>query len=472
MPFDVFISRSQKDEAAVQAIFNALEAGGIRCWLATRDIAPGAMFGNEIIRALDETRVFVVVVSSNAMVSRHVVREVERADNRGRPILPIRIHDVVLKGNLEYFLSALQWETVSNPPSKPELDRIVSHVRRLLSSDEVARSNSETVAERVGSSRNTVPARVRRAVFAGIAAVVLIVLALLTRARLGDRGGPASDAGNIIRTNEAAAEQSKLYSTADEESLTSRSPERDSPVTSADGAATRTSQATRSVLASPPVPARVRPATYDIRLESEPKGALVTWQGTPLGRTPFVHEGVEVGVFDVAFELDGYSVHAETLHVGPGERQQLFAELRPLRAQLTISASPRVAIFIDGVELGSPFPSNEPVDVAAGKHMLRATHPNWGLWEKTVAIAAGEHERIAFDFDRTYQVTITSEPLYAEVRVDGVATGKYTPTVLSLHPGQRSISVRKDGYSLEGLSRTITVDEATMPLEFTLRKIP
>ncbi|MFL6797219.1 MAG: toll/interleukin-1 receptor domain-containing protein [Xanthobacteraceae bacterium] len=49
MPFDVFISYSQIDKVTADAACATLEAGGIRCWIAPRDIVPGVPWAGAII---------------------------------------------------------------------------------------------------------------------------------------------------------------------------------------------------------------------------------------------------------------------------------------------------------------------------------------------------------------------------------------------------------------------------------------
>jgi Transposase IS66 family/TIR domain len=46
--FDVFISYSHKDAAAAKAACAALEAERVRCWIAPRDIVPGAKWSASI----------------------------------------------------------------------------------------------------------------------------------------------------------------------------------------------------------------------------------------------------------------------------------------------------------------------------------------------------------------------------------------------------------------------------------------
>jgi hypothetical protein len=47
MTHDVFISYSSLDKAVADAACAALEAYGIRCWIAPRDIVPGKEWGEK-----------------------------------------------------------------------------------------------------------------------------------------------------------------------------------------------------------------------------------------------------------------------------------------------------------------------------------------------------------------------------------------------------------------------------------------
>src|SRR5262249_11449818 len=65
MQYDVFISYSQKDEAVAQVVCKTLEAQKIRCWIAPRDIPPGAVWQGAIMRGLGSSRMMVLIFSSN-----------------------------------------------------------------------------------------------------------------------------------------------------------------------------------------------------------------------------------------------------------------------------------------------------------------------------------------------------------------------------------------------------------------------
>ncbi len=109
MPHDVFISHSSKDKAVADGVCATLEASGIRCWIAPRDILPGANWGEAIIDALSSSKAMVLIFSANSNESGQVVREVERAINKNIPVIPFRIENVPLSKAMEYFISTSHW---------------------------------------------------------------------------------------------------------------------------------------------------------------------------------------------------------------------------------------------------------------------------------------------------------------------------------------------------------------------------
>src|SRR4051794_34962405 len=98
---DVFVSHSSKDKSVADAVCAALEARGVRCWVAPRDIPAGVSWGSAIIDAIGDSRVMVLVFSSQSNASRQVVREVERAVAKGLALLPLRLEDVAMNKDLE-----------------------------------------------------------------------------------------------------------------------------------------------------------------------------------------------------------------------------------------------------------------------------------------------------------------------------------------------------------------------------------
>ncbi len=133
MAHDVFVSYSSHDKPTADAVVARLEAAGLRCWVAPRDILPGMEWGEGIIDGINRSRVMVLVFSSNANASPQIRREVERAVNKGLPIIPFRIEEVMPSRSLEYFLSSPHWLDALTPPVEAHIKRLAGAVTALLS---------------------------------------------------------------------------------------------------------------------------------------------------------------------------------------------------------------------------------------------------------------------------------------------------------------------------------------------------
>ena len=124
MSFDVFICYSTKDAAIANATCAALEAEKIRCWMAPRDIVPGARWGASIVQAINQCRVMVLIFSGNANASVQVHREVDQAFDKGRAVVPLRIEDVKPNDDLAFFLNTVHWLDAVTPPLERGLQQL------------------------------------------------------------------------------------------------------------------------------------------------------------------------------------------------------------------------------------------------------------------------------------------------------------------------------------------------------------
>ena len=132
MAFDVFVSHSSKDKLTADAVCAVLENRGIRCWIAPRDIQPGADWGESILEGIRACRVMVLVFSRNANESVQIKREVERAVHNGKPIIPLRIEDILPTGTLEFSISTAHWLDAFSPPMERHLNYLADTVAAIL----------------------------------------------------------------------------------------------------------------------------------------------------------------------------------------------------------------------------------------------------------------------------------------------------------------------------------------------------
>lgn len=149
----VFISYASQDAAVANAVVEALERSGVGCWIAPRDVVPGAFYADEIVHAIDAARAVVLVLSQNGAASKHVLREVERAASRGHPLVSIRIDKAPLPAGLEYFLNTSQWLDACDGDVARAMPRLIAAVRIAIQAPEVMPRSPEPSASPRSSKR-------------------------------------------------------------------------------------------------------------------------------------------------------------------------------------------------------------------------------------------------------------------------------------------------------------------------------
>ena len=97
----------------------------------------------------------VLVFSSHANQSPQVGREVERAVNRGIPIVPLRIENISPTQSLEYFIGTVHWLDALTPPVESICTGWAKRCRRCCG------SNLRPRAQRLRGPRTGVPDRRR-----------------------------------------------------------------------------------------------------------------------------------------------------------------------------------------------------------------------------------------------------------------------------------------------------------------------
>jgi hypothetical protein len=106
--YSAFLSHAKTDEKKAREIAAALEERGFKCWIAPRDVRPGHGYGDEILRGIEKSRAFILVLSKASNGSAFVAREVERAVSKGKAVYAIRVENVQPSPSLELFISGTQ----------------------------------------------------------------------------------------------------------------------------------------------------------------------------------------------------------------------------------------------------------------------------------------------------------------------------------------------------------------------------
>ena len=132
MAHDVFISYSNKDKLVADSICVNLEAAGVRCWIAPRDIAPGEDWPTAITKAISHSRVMVLIFSADSNSSEDVSRELFLAANSKLVIIPFKIENIEPEPGKQYYLARTHWLDAINPPTQEQIRELLDCVKLLI----------------------------------------------------------------------------------------------------------------------------------------------------------------------------------------------------------------------------------------------------------------------------------------------------------------------------------------------------
>ena len=89
----------------------------------------GKEYGGEIIKGIEESKVFFLCLTKSSNESQHVLREVERAVNRKMPIVVYQQEETTLTKSMEYFLASTQWFI---PGKDNDLEKLIWTVESII----------------------------------------------------------------------------------------------------------------------------------------------------------------------------------------------------------------------------------------------------------------------------------------------------------------------------------------------------
>jgi len=127
---DIFISYStlNKDKAAKLA--QRLRDAGFLIWMDEANLHAASKWSSEIVRAIEECKVFIILLSPDSFDSHNVIKELSLASEGKKQIIPIELDpSIELTHEVKYQLAGIQRVTYS------EYDRIESAIRRFLFPD-------------------------------------------------------------------------------------------------------------------------------------------------------------------------------------------------------------------------------------------------------------------------------------------------------------------------------------------------
>ena len=108
MAGEIFISYRREDEAWAQLLHSQLRAEGIEAWYDAQ-VGAGQDWRLATAKALESSRIFVLLFSENAAQSSDIAKELAAATLEKKLIIPVRLQNIAPKGAFLYELASRNW---------------------------------------------------------------------------------------------------------------------------------------------------------------------------------------------------------------------------------------------------------------------------------------------------------------------------------------------------------------------------
>ena len=139
---DVFISYKAEEFDDANWVKSVLEKNGISCWIAPTSIHGGFSYASVIPQAIRDCKVFVLILSEKAQLSKWVPRELDQAINENKVILPFMIENCPLKDDFNFYLSNVQRYIAYENKAKA-MEKMVKEIKSILGIKDITLTTSE-----------------------------------------------------------------------------------------------------------------------------------------------------------------------------------------------------------------------------------------------------------------------------------------------------------------------------------------
>jgi adenylate cyclase len=130
-PSDVFVSYSREDQDRVFELAGKLRAAGVALWIDQGSLDAAAMWGQQIVEALDGAKVMLLMITPAAVRSDNVAKEVTLISERRGHILPVHLEHTVIPPALKYPLAGIQHIELFSGDPEEKMQAVLKSLVRL-----------------------------------------------------------------------------------------------------------------------------------------------------------------------------------------------------------------------------------------------------------------------------------------------------------------------------------------------------
>jgi len=111
IPRDIFICFSSENKPIAQKVYETLEADGYSTWISLKNLRPNNKenYWDDIKKAINSCSIVLVISSSQAMVSKDVIKEIEIAKKENKKLIEYKIDEVKHTSFFKYIFDGSKW---------------------------------------------------------------------------------------------------------------------------------------------------------------------------------------------------------------------------------------------------------------------------------------------------------------------------------------------------------------------------
>ena len=108
MSAEVFVSYARVDRERVMKLVERMRSADVGVWIDEGGIHGASLWGQEIVDAIESSKVMVLMLSDASISSDNVVKELSIASEDKKPILPVYLHQAEIPKSMRYQLAGIQ----------------------------------------------------------------------------------------------------------------------------------------------------------------------------------------------------------------------------------------------------------------------------------------------------------------------------------------------------------------------------
>ena len=130
MGAEVFVSYSSLDRDRVIPVVDFLRSSGVSVWVDEGNIHAADLWSEQIVQAIAECRVMVVMLSGNSTDSHNVIKEAMLASEQKKALLPVYLEPAEIPARLQYQLAGIQHLELYGQGEQQVLNDLVTGLKK------------------------------------------------------------------------------------------------------------------------------------------------------------------------------------------------------------------------------------------------------------------------------------------------------------------------------------------------------